>query len=206
MILGNHPGMFLADDAAVALSEYERAHGVLNISRAGALVSEQQGAIDRWDKGGVFNRPPYLYPPYRPASGSSHVRDGGKAIDTPEFKKFAKHSLAFGFKQTNPKTDPVHFEFIGYNSTAGKETVTTVKKRKLTMHELILVLDSPGSKDHNTMVLVNLKDKTLVNLGNSDTSAVRAYYANNLPYQFISSGEWENKFGVDSGFNYILAI
>lgn len=133
--LANHPDLWLREDVAQALDAYESVHGVLPLSSAGRWDWEQQELIDRWDKGGVSNRPPYLYPPYRPASGSPHVRDGGVAIDTPEFRRFREHSEEFGFVWFG-EDDPVHFDFIGWNG---------------------VVVSAPEEED-NTMILYFIMD------------------------------------------------
>jgi len=109
--------MWLNDEAATALAAYEEKYGVLTITSAGRTEAEQQRAIDRWDQGGVYNRPPYLYPPARPAATSPHVVNGGQAVDTPDFVKFRQHSEEFGFHWYG-SGDPVHFNFRGYKGGA----------------------------------------------------------------------------------------
>ena len=110
--LKNHPGLWLRDDAAAAFDAYEAAHGRRTVNSAGRTVAEQQEAINRWDKGGVYNRPPYLYPPARPAGASNHVAGGGVAVDIGDYNTFKQHSDAFGFKWFG-QSDPVHFDFVG---------------------------------------------------------------------------------------------
>ena len=119
--LKNHPGFWLRDDAAAALNAYETKHGVLNITSAGRTESEQQGLISRWDRGGWLNRPPYLYPPARPAKTSPHVRDGGIAVDTSDWQKFRKHCEDFGFYWYGGD-DPVHFNFLGWDGGFDQDT------------------------------------------------------------------------------------
>lgn len=111
--LTNHPGSWLRDDAAKAFDRAEAAHGVFDVNSAGRHDFEQQGLINRWDEGGASNRPPYLYPPARPASASNHVKNGGVAIDIGNWREFAKVCRAFGFVHSYPGNDPVHFDFIG---------------------------------------------------------------------------------------------
>lgn len=111
--LKHHPTMFLRGDAAAAINKAEDERGVLRISSAGRTLTEQQTLINRWNAGGRRNRPPYLYQPAAPAATSNHVDNGGEAIDTPDFNRFNDYSEAYGFKQTYPKGDPVHFDFVG---------------------------------------------------------------------------------------------
>jgi len=73
----------------------------------------QQALINRWDKGGKYNRPPFLYPPARPASSSNHVKDGGIAEDVVDWQRFAVIAANYGFNHLYPGNDPVHFEFVG---------------------------------------------------------------------------------------------
>lgn len=108
--LVNHPGKWLHASAADALARLEAAHGRIRVTSAGRTASEQQQLITRWDRGGSANRPPYLYPPARPAATSKHVIDGGRAIDTPSIAHMLAHGRAFGWIQPDP-SDPVHFEY-----------------------------------------------------------------------------------------------
>ena len=111
--LKHHPAFSLRDDAAAALNRAEDERGVIQINSAKRTAPQQQALINRWDAGGKYNRPPYLYNPARPAATSNHVRDGGVAIDTPNYQKFAQYCEAYGFRHTYPSGDPVHFEFFG---------------------------------------------------------------------------------------------
>lgn len=105
--LKNHPGMWLSDPAADSLERFEKDHGRISLNSAGRTEAEQQKLIDRWDKGGTYNRPPYLYPPYRPAAKGPHV--GGNALDTSQIQLLASKGRPYGWVQNLPKTDPVHF-------------------------------------------------------------------------------------------------
>lgn len=108
--LKNHPGMWLRADAAASLERLEAAHGVQPLTSAGRTEAEQQGLIDRWNRGGTYNRPPYLYEPARPASSSSHVKSGGLAIDTTDPDTMRRIGAFYGWWQ--PHTwDDVHFEY-----------------------------------------------------------------------------------------------
>lgn len=131
--LKNHPGFWLRDDAAAAFDAYEDKYGVIRVSSAGRTKAEQQALIDKWNKGGKYNRPPYLYRPYMPAEGSEHVKGGGLAVDTSDFNTFRKHCEEFGFKWWG-SGDPVHFYFIGWNPPAKpNKPATPVKKEKKKM-------------------------------------------------------------------------
>lgn len=111
--LKHHPGHWLRDDAAAAFDAYEDDHGKLTLNSAGRTVAEQNNAIHRYyTVGGPSNRPPYLYAPMRPAEASSHVKNGGIAVDVGDYAKFNKHAAAYGFRWFG-KGDPVHFEFTG---------------------------------------------------------------------------------------------
>lgn len=107
--LVNHRGLSLADDAADALARFERVHGVQPITSAYRSAATQQGLIDRWNRGGRLNRPPYLY---EPASIKASKHISGKAIDTSAPDVFHKYGAAFGF-YFNYSYDKVHFEYDG---------------------------------------------------------------------------------------------
>lgn len=108
--LKNHPGMWLADDAADSLNRYEADHGVIHLTDAGRTVPQQQDLIDRWNRGGGSNRPPYLYQPYMPAATAPHV--GGHALDTDQSARFASNSASYGWVHNLPTNDPVHFIYV----------------------------------------------------------------------------------------------
>lgn len=114
--LRNHPGYWLRDDAAAAFDRAEADHGIFVVNSAGRTVAEQQDLINRWDRGGAANRPPYLYEPARPAETSNHVRNGGVAIDLGDWRRFAAVCRDYGFQHTYPSGDPVHFDFVGGGS------------------------------------------------------------------------------------------
>lgn len=105
--LKNHPGMWLADDAADSINRYEAANGIIHLTDAGRTVQQQQDLIDRWNRGGSSNRPPYLFQPYMPAPTGPHV--GGHAIDTDHAAQFASNSGPYGWVHNLPGNDPVHF-------------------------------------------------------------------------------------------------
>lgn len=111
--LKNHPGMWLRDDAAKQFDKAEADHGIFRLSDAGRTEAQQQGLINRWNAGGPNNRPPYLYKPAMPANTSNHVRNGGIAIDSPDWRRFVTVCENYGFRHTYPDGDPVHFDFIG---------------------------------------------------------------------------------------------
>lgn len=105
--LKNHKGMWLNDDAAASLERFEKSHGVIGINSAGRTRKEQQALVDRWNRGGTYNRPPYLYPP-APVGTSPHEQ--GNAIDTSDIAKLANRP-EYGFHRPIPNSDPVHFVY-----------------------------------------------------------------------------------------------
>ena len=111
--LRNHPGYWLRDDAAAAFDRAEADHGVFIVNSAGRTVAEQQALIDRWNRGGAANRPPYLYRPANPATSSNHVSGGGKALDIADWRRFAQVCGNYGFVHSYPGSDPVHFDYVG---------------------------------------------------------------------------------------------
>lgn len=123
--LKNHPSFWLRDDAAKAFDQAEADHGVFTVNSAGRFESEQQALINRWDAGGKYNRPPYLYAPARPASASNHVRNGGVAVDVANWRAFAAVAASYGFAHNYPDSDPVHFDFVGGSTPAGSVSQTT---------------------------------------------------------------------------------
>lgn len=128
--LKNHPGDWLRDDAAAAFNALEDKYGVFTVNSAARSVAEQNEAIARWDRGGTYNRPPYLYEPARPAERSLHVKDGGIAVDIYEVSRFASVAGEFGFTHPYPGTDPVHFEFVGWNGGSVADFSSTVQNEQ----------------------------------------------------------------------------
>lgn len=120
--LKHHPTFWLRDDAAAAFNKAEDENGVFVVNSAGRTVIEQQQLINRWIRGGTYNRPPYLYEPAQPASTSNHVANGGVAIDIGDWRRFALICERYGFRHTYPGGDPVHFDFVGFGSGAGTGT------------------------------------------------------------------------------------
>lgn len=108
--LVNHPSYWLEAEAADSLARLERDHGVISINSAGRSEAEQQSLINRWDRGGWQNRPPYLYEPARPARTSPHVIDGGTAIDTSEISRMLRISGKYGWYRSH-SYDLVHFKY-----------------------------------------------------------------------------------------------
>lgn len=109
--LRNHPQYWMRDDAEASLARWEADHGVIPVNSAGRYEWEQQELIDRWLRGGVWNRPPYLYEPKRPARASAHVANGGRAFDTPEWRRFLASCAPYGWRQVYD-WDVVHFEYF----------------------------------------------------------------------------------------------
>lgn len=108
--LKNHPTMWLREDAADAFDAAEAKYGVFKVNRAGVTVADQQVLIDRWHKGGVYNRPPYLYQPAEPATSSNHVK--AIAVDLADWERFKSIAGEFGFAWQG-SSDVVHFNFVG---------------------------------------------------------------------------------------------
>lgn len=211
--LKNHPGFFLEEAAAADFDMLEDRHGVFNVTSARRSVESQQQLIDRWNAGGKFNRPPYLYEPFRPASKGPHVKNGGIAVDISDWQRFMRVMGEGNF--THPYDwDVVHFEHNGNRETLAKESAIEYKpateivneKGELNMQWIILVLVAPGSTDNNNMVLINMETREMINLGNSEHSAVRAYYAENHKWRYINLDEWAAKFTSANGFNYSYGI
>lgn len=125
--LKNHPGYWLEDGAAASLERLERDHGRVPINSAGRTIPQQQGLINRWNAGGVRNRPPYLFKPAMPANASRHTT--GKAFDTSAVAHMLKYGPEYGWYQ-NFAYDPVHFEYDptrdkhrGGTPTTGNQTL-----------------------------------------------------------------------------------
>lgn len=111
--LTNHSSAYwLRDDAASAFNRMEAERGFIDLNDAGRTEGEQQELINRWNRGGAANRPPYLYQPAMPASASNHVRGGGLAFDTSEWRRVKEFAHLYGFKWLG-NGDPVHFDFVG---------------------------------------------------------------------------------------------
>lgn len=111
--LKNHPGMWLDDAAGNAFNAMEDKYGPIVVNRAGVTVQQQQEEINRWDEGGPQNRPPYLYPPARPAESSNHVK--GQSVDVYNFTDDRAKLNEFGFEWYG-NADPVHYTFTGVNT------------------------------------------------------------------------------------------
>lgn len=108
--LRNHPGYWMRDDAEASLARWEADHGIIGVNSAGRYEWEQQELINRWNQGGTYNRPPYLYEPKRPARASAHVANGGVAFDTSEHTRFRRTCADYGWWQPYD-WDVVHFEY-----------------------------------------------------------------------------------------------
>lgn len=141
--LKNHPDMFLNAEAGASLERFETDHGVQPLSDAGRLKSTQQTYIDRWDAGGVYNRPPYLYEPKRPAELSDHVVDGGRAIDTPNWKYWRANAGPYGWV-VDYDWDVVHFRYDArkdvMKNRGASSDVTPIEDESEDIDMFILVL------------------------------------------------------------------
>lgn len=127
--LKNHPGMWLNEAAAAAINALEDKYGPIRINDAGRTVQQQQDAINRWDRGGAANRPPYLYEPFRPAANGPHVRNGGEAVDVFNYTSDRAKLNEFGFEWYGP-SDPVHYTFRGWNGGSGASFDSTVQREQ----------------------------------------------------------------------------
>lgn len=117
--LNNHAAQYwLSDAAAAAFNRMEAERGFINLTSAGRSVAEQNELIRRWNAGGVYNRPPYLYEPARPAERSNHVKSGGVAFDTTDWQRVRGFCEQYGFRWYG-NSDPVHFEYVGGGSSGG---------------------------------------------------------------------------------------
>lgn len=114
--LKHHKGYYLADAAAIAFDAYEDKYGVFILNSARRSPEEQNGFIRRWDQGGTYNRPPYLYEPARPAESSNHVKNDGIAVDIGDWQRFQANMSEFGFYKP-AAYDVVHFEHNGKTTT-----------------------------------------------------------------------------------------
>lgn len=105
-----HSNMWLRDDLAKLIDQWEDANGVLPITSAGRTEAEQNEFIRLWDLG-PGKRPSWLFKPWRPAKTAPHVVNGGEAIDVSpgaQRTKFINDPNA-PFYRNIPDTDPVHF-------------------------------------------------------------------------------------------------
>ena len=177
--LKNHPQFSLRDDAAAAFDRYEDAHGIIRVSSARRTVAEQQELINRWNRGGTQNRPPYLYQPARPAEASNHVDNDGEAVDSPDYEKFNNHCEDFGFRQTFPNWDKVHFDFFGTVTLASGGTALAFSQ--IVKNEQVWLNSSRGEK----LVVDGLK-------GKATRDAYRRYqtFLRGFGYAGLIDGVW----------------
>lgn len=113
--LDGHGGKWLRDDAAVAFNRMQRERGRIGVNSAGRSVAEQNKLIARWRQGGPANRPPNLYEPANPPERSNHVRGGGLAFDTSDWRRVKEFAHLYGFKWYG-NADVVHFDYVGGGS------------------------------------------------------------------------------------------
>lgn len=126
--LKNHGGRYwLRDDAAAAFDRMEAERGFIDLNDAGRTEGQQQELINRWNRGGSANRPPYLYQPAMPASASNHVRGGGLAFDTSDWRRVKEFAHLYGFKWLG-NSDPVHFDYVGGGSGGSTPSGNQVTK------------------------------------------------------------------------------
>lgn len=67
---------------------------------------------------------------------------------------------------------------------------------ELKMHEALIV-----HKPTNKLLIVNLKEHTIIDLGANAGSALRSYYANNFKYTVMEGSEWQERF---NGWEYVM--
>jgi hypothetical protein len=101
--------MWLRDDAAAAINALEDKHGVIRINSAGRTVAEQNDLIRRFDAG-----EPGIFIPMRPAEESTHVKDGGIAVDVFNYTDDRAKLEEFGFEWFGTR-DKVHYTFKGWS-------------------------------------------------------------------------------------------
>lgn len=89
---------------------------------------------------------------------------------------------------------------VGSPTGGGDKPFIPTTKDEFTMNWALLRYSFKGSNKDNTLLLVNLSEGTIYDLGNDEQSALRAYYANNFPWQTIAEPEWTNRF---SKFKYL---
>ena len=104
-----HGRGWLNDGPAASLHRMDAARGsVIPLTSAGRTRAEQQVLWDRWQAGGTYNRPPYLY---QPAAPGQSPHEAGNAIDIGDNTARAwviAYGGAHGWRQ-NIKNDLVHF-------------------------------------------------------------------------------------------------
>lgn len=143
--LANHPGMRMREDAAIQFDLFERDHGIIGVNRAMVSEAEQQKFIDRWNLGGMYNRPPYLYEPKQPARDSEHVQ--GIAFDTSWITHTLKYGGDYGFYQRYSWDKP-HFEF----------DPARVRVRPSTVEEALSQSSSNPIIDINSTLMIGTDD------------------------------------------------
>lgn len=162
MELHNHKGMFLNDAAAMSLKRLEDDHGVQPITDAGRTPETQQGYIDRWDKGGVYNRPPYLYEPARPKETSSHVKNGGEAVDVANWRWWRENAAEYGWV-VDFDWDVVHFRYDPSKDKKKNIAANVVATMRLGKGmDYIRIAGKAGERRGGTYVVFQAKDYSYV--------------------------------------------
>lgn len=181
--LVNHPGMFLNDQAAASLKRLEDDHGVQPVTSAGRTPETQQGFIDRWDKGGVYNRPPYLYEPARPKETSSHVKNGGEAVDVTNWRWWRDNAAPYGWV-VDFEWDVVHFRYDPSKDIFANRTKT---KEDDEMKPFLVTL--PGGRWALVMPQGNDKPRAVTLQGNAGARAV-ALFGEPIPFDQDNGKSW----------------
>jgi peptidoglycan hydrolase-like protein with peptidoglycan-binding domain len=131
--LKNHPTKKLRSDAADSLNRLEAKYGLVTVNSALRTRAEQQALINRWNRGGPANRPPYLY---EPASLAKATHINGEAFDTSDIAKMLRVGADHGFVRTH-LYDKVHFRYFpekdkyrGQSAPAGGATKGSEKTKR----------------------------------------------------------------------------
>lgn len=146
------------------------------------------------------------------------IRGGGTATLSATGHAFEYWGVNAGLISVESQSARAGMRYLGWARTFGAAsplTITTestaggdahpltpaadvAEGRKLTMTEALIV-----EATSNNLVIVNVKDRTLINLGNDPDDQLRAWFADNYPHKFMSSEEWTAKFGPGTGYNYV---
>lgn len=188
--LKNHPDFWMRDDAAAQLDLLEADHGLITVNSAGRTVPEQQELIDRWNRGGKFNRPPYLYEPKQPPRKSTHVANGGIAVDTSSISKMLKYGEAYGFYRPYDWDKP-HFEFDPARVKIRPAVPATIGEDEMPITILEIKGDSQAAKS-----LYDVKTgKAIRVISKDENSSFRAASAGAVVYVSVSKAEYKQRGG-----------
>lgn len=159
-VLVNHPDKFLNDAAAASLERLEDDHGVQPITSAGRTLEEGKDLLRRWNLGGTYNRPPFLYEPANPPETSEHYKKGGNAVDTTNWQWWREHAGEYGWI-ADFNWDVVHF---GYHADKDQHINRAAKrknKRRSPMNYL-RINGKPNARRGGTYVVFAADDGSYV--------------------------------------------